>query len=188
MRRNSAGFSLVEVVIAMSILAIALFGMISVITYSSRNNAVAKERVMATRAAEKQIETMRAMASTGTLSAVYSAYKSSMAAATFAVYQDNDPSNPTAAPALLPSPAGQISFPVDSNSPPWLREDLTGAFLGRYDSAGNPLNIDMDQSGAVDATDKSASTTLAALPVKVTVTWKGLAGNGQVILTYVLTK
>jgi len=179
MRRNSAGFSLVEVVIAMSILAIALFGMISVITFSYRNNAVAKERVLAIRAAEKQIEIMRSLIPTG-LSSIFRTYPT-----TFAVYQDNDAGNPNAIPALLPSPAGRITYPVDGTNA--LREDLTGQFLGRFDAAGNPINIDMDQSNAIESTDKSASVTLAALPVKVTVTWKGVSGPGQVVLTYILS-
>jgi len=179
MRRNSAGFSLVEVVIAMAILAIALFGMISVITYSSRNNAVAKERVLAIRAAEKQIEIMRSLIPTG-LSTIFRTYPT-----TFVVYQDNDAANPSLVPALLPTPAGKITYPVDSANA--LREDLTGAILGRFDSAGNPINIDMDQNHAIESTDKSTSVSLAALPVKVTVAWKGVSGPGQVVLTYILS-
>lgn len=188
MRRDSAGFSLVEVVIAMSIMAIALFGMISVITYSSRNNAVARERMLAIRAAEKQIETMKVMATSGALNVIFNTYTTA-GKSTFDVYQDNDLTLTTGIPALTPSPTGKILFPADTSTPPKLLETLTGAFLGRYDPVTfAPLNIDLDQSGAIENTDKSTSPNLGALPVKVTVSWKGVAGPGEVTIFYVFSK
>lgn len=57
-RRRSKGFTLMEVVIALAILAIAFFGMVSVITYTARMNASTRERVFAMRAAERKIEQM----------------------------------------------------------------------------------------------------------------------------------
>jgi prepilin-type N-terminal cleavage/methylation domain-containing protein len=72
--RASAGFSLVEVVIAMAILAIAFFGMVSVVTYTSRMNAGTRERVLAMRAAERKIEQMLANTDLGTLFANFSDY------------------------------------------------------------------------------------------------------------------
>jgi len=59
-KARSTGFTLVEVVIALAILAIAFFGMISVITYTSRMNAATRERMLAMRAAERKIEQMLA--------------------------------------------------------------------------------------------------------------------------------
>lgn len=56
--RKNLGFTLMEVVIALAILAIALFGAISVITYTTRMNMSTRERMIAMRAAEKKIEQM----------------------------------------------------------------------------------------------------------------------------------
>jgi type II secretion system protein I len=73
-RRILAGFTLVEVVIAMAILAIAFFGMVSVVTYTSRMNAGTRERVLAMRAAERKIEQMLANTDLGSLFANFSDY------------------------------------------------------------------------------------------------------------------
>jgi len=73
-RRAHAGFSLVEVVIAMAVLAMAFFGMISVVTYTSRMNAGTRERVLAMRAAERKIEQMLSNSDLGTLFTNFSNY------------------------------------------------------------------------------------------------------------------
>jgi len=57
-RRLRSGFTLIEVVIALAILAFALFGAISVISYTSRMNMATRERMLAVRAAERKIEQM----------------------------------------------------------------------------------------------------------------------------------
>lgn len=59
-RRLTLGFTLVEVVIALAVLAFAFFGMISVVAYSTRMNQATKERMFAMRAAEAKIEQMLA--------------------------------------------------------------------------------------------------------------------------------
>lgn len=73
-RRVLAGFTLVEVVISMAILAIAFFGMVSVVTYTSRMNAGTRERVLAMRAAERKIEQMLANTDLGSLFTNFSNY------------------------------------------------------------------------------------------------------------------
>lgn len=73
-RRAPSGFTLVEVVIAMAILAIAFFGMVSVVTYTSRMNAGTRERVLAMRAAERKIEQMLANTDLGSLFTNFSDY------------------------------------------------------------------------------------------------------------------
>ncbi|HLY08134.1 MAG TPA: prepilin-type N-terminal cleavage/methylation domain-containing protein [Planctomycetota bacterium] len=60
---RNAGFTLVEVVIALAILAFGLFGTISVIAYTSRMNVTAHEQALAMRAAEKKIEQMMSCSS-----------------------------------------------------------------------------------------------------------------------------
>jgi len=56
--RRTAGFSLMEVVIALAVLAFAMFGAVSVITYTTRMNMASREQFLAMRAAEKKIEQM----------------------------------------------------------------------------------------------------------------------------------
>src|SRR5262245_28469850 len=58
MNSRSKGFTLIEVVIALAVLAVAFFGMISVVTYTTRMNLASQQRTTATRAAEKKIEQM----------------------------------------------------------------------------------------------------------------------------------
>src|SRR5688572_8467110 len=58
MRSRARGFTLIEIVIALAVLAIAFFGMISVITYTTRMNLASQQRTTATRAAERKIEQM----------------------------------------------------------------------------------------------------------------------------------
>src|SRR5262245_25897285 len=55
---RARGFTLVEIVIALAVLAIAFFGMISVITYTTRMNLASQQRTTATRAAERKVEQM----------------------------------------------------------------------------------------------------------------------------------
>jgi prepilin-type N-terminal cleavage/methylation domain-containing protein len=55
---RQAGFTLMEVIIALAILAFGLFGTVSVISYTSRMNQASREQAMAQRAAEKKIEQM----------------------------------------------------------------------------------------------------------------------------------
>lgn len=73
-RRVVAGFTLVEVVIALAILALAFFGMVSVVTYTSRMNAGTRERTLAMRAAERKIEQMLSNTDISTLFANFSSY------------------------------------------------------------------------------------------------------------------
>src|SRR6516165_4333483 len=58
MHRSKSGFTLIEVIIAMTVVAIAIFGLVSVITYTTRSNMATKERTLALRAAERKIEQM----------------------------------------------------------------------------------------------------------------------------------
>ena len=60
MSRRTSGFTLIEVVIALAVLAIAFFGLISVITYTTRMNMSTRERMLAMRAAE-EVKRLRAL-------------------------------------------------------------------------------------------------------------------------------
>jgi prepilin-type N-terminal cleavage/methylation domain-containing protein len=196
---RAAGFTLVEVVFALAILAMALFGMISVISYSSRSNTVARERMLAMRAAEKQMEIMKNMAATQPLNAIFKTYS---ATPTFQVYNDmylQDPSKPATDPvnALVPAispnmgasggptPAGSVSFNLVGAA---LVETGSGTFLGRLDAGGVPVDVDMDGDGFITGNDQSNNPNLGALPVKIAINWIGVKGPGQIILTYIFTK
>ena len=199
-RCHSSGFSLVEVVIAMSVLAVAFFGMISVITYTTRNNQTTKERILAMRAAEKMVETMLSKP----FSSIYSLYGNPL----------KDPSNPAnldnyAYPVEGLQPwAGNayvmyIYFPTDNwanNYDPKvfvnpvsavggkLLESKTAKFMELTDSAGVPVSLDLNQNGIAPDTIASlddCTATYKLLPVKIEVNYIGMAGRGQLIYRHI---
>ena len=65
-RRRQSGFSMVELMIAMAIIAIALFAAISMIMHTSSEVQALKELEMAREAAIRKVEEMRAMPWTST--------------------------------------------------------------------------------------------------------------------------
>lgn len=60
MRKAARGFTLVEIMIAMSVLTISFLGLVAAILYSTRLNLASKEATQAMRAAEQVLETLEA--------------------------------------------------------------------------------------------------------------------------------
>jgi type II secretory pathway pseudopilin PulG len=58
-KRVSAGFTLLEIMLSVSILVLSIIGMVSVITYTTTQNEINRENLLAMRAAEGKIEEMR---------------------------------------------------------------------------------------------------------------------------------
>lgn len=109
-RRLTLGFTLVEVVIALAILAMAFFGMISVIAYSTRMNQATKERMFAMRAAEAKVEQMLACGGFDNIYPMFSQQKVGLgwdevreAALDGNQYYALAPVNPPVVPATLPT-------------------------------------------------------------------------------------
>jgi prepilin-type N-terminal cleavage/methylation domain-containing protein len=118
---RSRGFSLVEVVIALSILSFALFGAISVITYTTRMNTSTRERTLAMRAAERKIEKML---SCGNFSEIYAQFKDQAEGVGWEAVEGLEPIDPPPLPP--PTDAGSYTYPTWTNKslPPPVRPVL----------------------------------------------------------------
>jgi len=204
MRSSKAGFSLVEVVIALAVMAIAFFGMLSVITYTSRINAQLRERMYATRAAEKKIEQMLKSLNFNDLDS----FRTQNEGLGWEQVLETDPSGFTK-PVLLPIPASRrppavVATGWDYNAPPgpddkavlFVRfplnasgsytETNTGRFCDNYILADpNDPNskvysdLDLDANGAASGALPIASCKI--LPVIVEVLWSGVSGPVNVL-------
>jgi len=205
MRSKQAGFTLVEVVIALAVLAIAFFGMISVITYTSKTNANIRERLVATRAAEKKIEQMLNTLSFNDLDA----FRAQTEGLGWEQVLEID-SDGTTKQALLPVDPAQmppcvlpsgfnyntpppnpkavlfVRFPLDLSGLNYT-ETGTGIFTDSYTltnpndpNSKNYIDLDLDASG----TPTGGGLGIAAckiMPVIVEVLWKGVAGRVNVL-------
>jgi len=152
--------SLLDVMIAATVLAVAITSLMALIVSSIKLGRVNRENALANEAARRQIEEMHA-ADFGTLFATFSA------APNFAVR------------GLAPQPAdpdgfvGQVLFPTVGAA---LREDVNDAGLG--------MPRDLDGDGLIDANNHAGD--YRVLPVRVQVTWRGVSGNRTVELMTLL--
>jgi type II secretory pathway pseudopilin PulG len=205
MRSSKSGFSLVEAVIAMAIMAIAFFGMLSVITYTSRVNAQLRERMYATRAAEKKIEQMLNSTNFNDLD-LFRAQTEFMG---WEQVLETDSLGMTK-PALLPIPASRrppavVATGYDYNSivpPPddkavlfvrfplradgSITETNTGKFCENYtlsnpDDPNSKVYIDLDLDANGTASGALPITACKILPVIVEVLWSGVSGPVNVL-------
>jgi prepilin-type N-terminal cleavage/methylation domain-containing protein len=203
MRSSKAGFSLIEVVIALAVMAIAFFGMISVITYTSRINAQLRERMYATRAAEKKIEQMINTLDFNDLDL----FRTQSEGLGWEQVLETG-SDGITKQALLPIPASRrpsavVATGYDYNNPPpddkavlFVRfplradgsfaEDNTGRFCDNY-TLTDPKDpnsrvyhdLDLDANGLIGGTLPIASCKI--LPVIVEVLWSGVSGPVNVL-------
>jgi prepilin-type N-terminal cleavage/methylation domain-containing protein len=172
-RSSRAGFSLVEMVIALGIIAIALTGMISVIHYSSRSNYNSRERMLALRAAERKIEEM----GSHPFKQIFQEYYVDRAVRKLDIIEV-----PGLKPVKGATSVGVVRFPVDAGGK--LLEDLTGKLM---DPVGNKpsADIDIDGDGAINVgVDKSGDYEL--LPVSIELSWNGTMGPTSLVIKHLL--
>jgi len=176
-RRTRAGFSLVEVSVAMCVMVVALSALVSSLVASSGMHRVSSETAVAQRAAVQLLEQIQG----APFAEIYRAYNASAAdnggltiappGANFAV-AGLDP-----APGDADGLCGEVQFPdVDVAGVLQLREDVVDGDLGM------PRDLDLD--GVVDVADHSADYTL--LPVRILVRWRGASGVRELELESVL--
>jgi prepilin-type N-terminal cleavage/methylation domain-containing protein len=204
------GFTLVEVVIALAVLAFAFFGMISVITYTTRMNLSSRQRTAATLAAERKIEQMLNLAQ---FDKIYDTF-SKMSAADqglgwdlvdglepFILSDPNELTMPSGKvyPALAWPANLYVRFPRNMNDNGF-SEVGSGKFMGNVvyqkpDDPSSPVigyrDIDLNGDGKTDNTSVQVSD-LKVLPVVIEVHWKGAVGpssgiNGHPFVSYKYT-
>lgn len=148
-------------------MAVALFGMISVITFTTRSNMATRENMLAMRAAEKKIEEMK----NTNFADIFTTFNAA-AEQTFDI-------NPSAVKTygkddLVPFPpdakVGKVKFPVNGSL---LDESQTGALMSNLNGAGAVADFDLNGDGKVGGT----VTTYMILPVVIEIHWKGVQGE-----------
>ncbi|MFN0244249.1 MAG: hypothetical protein ACKVWV_15275 [Planctomycetota bacterium] len=166
-RRSRAGFSLVEIVVAGLVLAIAVCGMSGSMVSAVAVNRVNRETALAQEAVQRQMELLQ-----GTL------FEETFRR--FNTNPNDDPGVAGTAPGAnfavfgldvtdgdADGRAGQIEFPtLDVAGVLQLREDVVDLTLG--------MPRDLNGSGTTDALDHANDYRL--LPVRVRVQWRGVAG------------
>jgi prepilin-type N-terminal cleavage/methylation domain-containing protein len=190
---RTGGFTLVEIVIALAVLAIAFFGMISVITYTTRMNLASQQRTTATRAAERKVEQMLNLP----FDKIYAQF-SQMGSGDkgfgwdlvdgLEPYVLNDPKELLMAtgypyPALTWNANIYVRFPLNSLGNGF-SEVGSGQFFGNaiHQNPEDPSSPiigyrDIDLNGDGDTSDTSVQVSqLKVLPIVVEVHWKGAVG------------
>ncbi|MEQ8763408.1 MAG: type II secretion system protein [Planctomycetota bacterium] len=170
-RRSEGGSTIVELLIALSILSVGLLAHGSLTLSSMTQSELNRERRLALEGLRSQLEQMRAW----DFRQCYSAFDLSSA---------NDPPGAPGSQfdilGLEPvSPGGRVgrvllpTAPNPSGTPPTaLREDLSQPDIG--------LPADLDGDGAIDNLPKDDS--YVRLPVRVEARWRGVSGEQQMII------
>ena len=171
---STSGFSVLEVAIAMVILAIAIGGLVAATTSSYTLSRSNQSRSAAHEAAREKIEEIR----------------SADPALVFALYNDDPNDDPagvgtapgsgfdvpglSARPDDLDGRVGRVFFPVDAGGT--LREDTL------LSSLDMPRDLNLD--GIIDANNRAAD--YALLPVGVALDWRGPKAFGHMELHVLL--
>ncbi len=172
-RSTRRGMSLLEVLVSIAVLVIGLAGFLQSLLTTSSLEADTQDQAAASAAARATLERLRATP----FAQVFARHNATAADDPGGVVS---PGNLFDVPGLRPLPgqafAGEILFPVDSDSPAMLREDLLDAQLG------TPLDLDAD--GVVDSDDHAGDYRL--LPVLVRVSWESARGPASFELRTIL--
>jgi len=169
-RRNAlgprAGFTLLEIVMAMTFLVVGLLAFVEAIVISAASAEGAREQALASQQVRAIIEQMKAQP----ISQVFRLYNAA---------PGDDPGGAGTAPGPnfgvaglnaarddVDGQVGEILFPITPGNPSVLREDL---FDPRF---ATPRDLDGD--GKIDSADHSGNYRL--LPVVVRARWLGRAG------------
>jgi prepilin-type N-terminal cleavage/methylation domain-containing protein len=181
LRSKDRGLTLMELVMAMTVLAIAIAGYAKTVAMSSIASTTSREATLAAEAGRQMIERMCATVTDPAMGfdEIYVRYNSTAAddpagvspGSNFAVAGLDARAND------LDGMPGEILFPTMTvGGVLQLREDLVDAKLG--------MPSDLNGDGVVDALNHAAD--YQNLPVLVRVRWRGVGGPGQVEFQTVL--
>lgn len=178
LRRSERGWSMLESMLAMSLLTIAVVGVGAVITTSVTLVAVSRETALAMEATRQAVECMVRSAEFENLFALYNGSAQDdppglVAPGPCFEVEGLNPDTPNGSGAV-----GEIFFPASGSSPTLLSETLFDSELG--------MPRDLNGDGAIDTLNHASDYNL--LPVRVQVRWKGVAGVRVVNYRTVLAK
>ena len=194
MHRGKSGFTLVEVIIAMTVVAIAIFGLVSVIAYTTRGNMATKERMLALRSAERKIEQMMTTSPFYDIVDKYNnttlgwgvddvEYLTPMAGQTHTLFVEFPLGVGTNTLDETVTGNGPNSSTGD---PGWME---LGSMPNGYTPYGGATQLHLDLNGNGTITDTAVpSTTCQIIPVRVRVKWKGVHGNTEFVYKYTFLK
>lgn len=177
-RSATSGFSLLDLMVTVVVLAIALAGFVQALASANRATSTLNEEALAKEAARAMLEELRA-ADFATLFATYNGDASDDPAGAGTAAGDT-----FAVASLTPIPedddgvAGAIVFPTSEDDAGELREDVALPALG--------MPRDLSGDGAVDALDHSSDYGL--LPVIVRVAWRSSSGSSVLELRTLLAE
>jgi type II secretory pathway pseudopilin PulG len=173
-RRRSAGLTLIEILLSLTVFAIALGAVVSGLASVRSLDRAKRERQIATEAAISKLEELRATP----FDEVFARFNAPVGDDPGAGVS---PGDGFAVADLQPQVGdvdglpGAVQFPGDNTL--LIENGADAAF-------GMPRDLDLD--GALDGLDHSGDHLL--LPVRVVVQWTGRAGNQQVVLVTTLTQ
>jgi prepilin-type N-terminal cleavage/methylation domain-containing protein len=192
MHRSKSGFTLVEVIIAMAVVAIAIFGLVSVITYTTRGNMATKERMLALRAAERKIEQMM---TTSPFSDIVDKYNNATPGWGVDDVEYLSPITGQTHTIFVEFPLGAapntLNETITGNGPSgsdpgWME---LGSSPGGYAMYGGGTQLHLDLNGNGNTTDVAVpSTACQIIPVRVRVRWKGIYGSSEFVYKYTFLK
>lgn len=196
--RPDAGVSLVEVIIALSIMVLTLIGLLAGISYASRTNASIHEDEMAMRGAQKMIETMRSYP----VNMIWACFNNNPNdAATLptaygwsATSYPESASNKFAVEGLQPvndvvngvtwNTCGMISFPGNNGAGTSTLVELTDTTDPLYDANGTDLDADNTTGETICTSATHGAHNL--LPVTITIRWRAIGGTRTMTFRYLL--
>lgn len=170
-----AGMSMVEVMIALTVLTVTVFMLTSTMGSSMSYTSTKMEKALASDAARNLLETMRAEQ----FSQLFARYNNS---------PEDDPGGAGSAPGAffaveglepLPNnPSGKVGEVLMASPGPSLREDVTNSVLG----------FPRDVSGDSNVDDKNHALDYMVLPVGIKVEWKGKSGKQTLVIYSMFSK
>ena len=183
------GFTLMELMFALGILVVSMIGLVSVISYTTRENEINRENLLAMRAAEGKVEEMKQF----NVNEIFARYSCTNWATQASLLY---PTGTTPLTGLFPGPdftaaiAGDLSYARLRNvkagitftlNPQTGQSPQNGVHLmENWTTDPDPIAQDLNANGLQD----DASTSYVVLPATITISWTGIKGARNLSYRY----
>lgn len=179
-RAGRRGLTLVELMLAMAILAVAILALMMVIFSAASLQHNSREKTLAYNAARKKIEEMR----DSPFSLIYARYNASTVDNPAGLSSPGDTFDVAPLPRVTAgTPVGKIEYPESGGI---LREDIHRVNPGLAAGLGMPSGKDLNRDGALDSASRNADHKV--LPVRITVRWKSGRTPTQIEVSTFITE